>query len=211
MLLPEKRDLVGRAVLTCYFTLAAALQVKKIIAADDQSWLHLAAGIAVLGFLMLVVGTTLTRLPPVRSAQGWSPRLVALLGAFGAVSVATVPQMEVSQQLRDAADVIVIGGFSLCIWCLWWLGRSFSVMPQARRLVTRGPYRFVRHPLYVCETATLIGLILRNPAWMTFAIVAVTLVFQYLRILNEETVLRETFPEYDAYARQTPMLVPALR
>ena len=209
-LAPEKRDLIGRAILTFYFTVCATLQIMNL-RSFDGSWLHLAATIATLGFLLLVVGTTLGRLPPVRSAQGLSRQIVALVGAFATVTLVVVPPVEIPAGVRIVADSLVLIGFLLSVWCLWWLGRSFSVMAQARRLVTQGPYRYVRHPLYVCETVALVGILLRNPSAWSFTIAAVALVFQYLRILNEEKVLRDAFPEYEEYARSTPMLMPAFR
>lgn len=210
MLSSSTRDLIGRGTLTFYFAICATLKVLQIIASHGTT-LDLIANIATLGFMLLIVAMTLIRLPPVNSAEGISPRVVALLGAFATVTFVALPPIEVSPELRIASDVLVIVGFSLCVWCLWWLGRSFSVMAQARRLVTGGPYRYVRHPLYVCEVVALAGIILRNPTWPAFVIAAVALLFQYLRIKNEENVLRGTFPEYNDYARSTPMLVPTLR
>ena len=46
-------------------------------------------------------------------------------------------------------------------WTLSFLGRSFSVMPEARRLVTTGPYSIVRHPLYLFELLGVIGILLQ--------------------------------------------------
>ena len=43
------------------------------------------------------------------------------------------------------------------ILVLWRLGKSFSIMPEARKLVTGGPYACARHPLYTVEIITIIG------------------------------------------------------
>ncbi|QND58650.1 hypothetical protein HB778_20170 [Mesorhizobium huakuii] len=68
----------------------------------------------------------------------------------------------------------------------------------------------MRHPLYACEAIVLLGLVLRNPTWITVAIGATALAFQYRRLINEEKVLQAAFPEYDAYRQATPMLVPSI-
>ena len=42
-----------------------------------------------------------------------------------------------------------------------YLGKSFSIIPQARRLVREGPYSVVRHPLYLAEEVALLSCLLR--------------------------------------------------
>lgn len=211
---PAMRDFAGRATMTLYFTVCATLKAAAI-AADVSNvdwtvrWLvDIGASIAALGFMVLVVLTTVARLPPVKTAQGIEPRISALIGCFATVTLIAVPRIQVAPQLEVMADLITIIGFVLCIWCLRWLGRSFSILAQARRLVTAGPYQIVRHPLYACEAIVLLGVILRNPTWSTVVVGAIVVAFQYRRIVNEEIVLRRAFPEYDLYRRTTPMLIP---
>jgi len=212
----QAREFIGRSALTFYFTLCATLKAMAVYKlAANAGWevrdvIAIASGIAGLGFLLLIVGTTIARLPPQRSATGIQPRVVALIGAFATTTFIALPPVEVSPAIELLADVIVLIGCVLCIACLAWLGRSFSVMAQARKLVTAGPYRLVRHPLYTCEAVMLAGIILRNPSWLALAIASLALAFQYLRIRNEEEVLQSVFPQYAAYADQTPMLVPGL-
>ncbi|MFD2055875.1 methyltransferase family protein [Mesorhizobium calcicola] len=212
---PTVRDFVGRATLTFYFAFGAAIKVGALmlalphIAWTPASSVDFAADVASLGFLVLMVVSTVTRLPPVKTAQGIEPRIAALLGCFATVTLIVVPRVQILPQLELFADLIILCGFTLCILCLWWLGRSFSITAQARRLVTAGPYRIVRHPLYVCEAIVLVGIVLRNPTWATVAICAVALTFQYRRLVNEEKVLQAAFPEYESYKRTTPMLFPS--
>ncbi|MBZ9821453.1 methyltransferase family protein [Mesorhizobium sp. CA4] len=211
---PTTRDFIGRAAMTLYFTVCATLKAATTIADISTaewtvSWsIDIVASIAALGFMMLVVATTVTRLPPVKTAQGVEPRISALIGCFATVTLIAVPRIQISQQVELVADIITIAGFGLCIWCLWWLGRSFSILAQARRLVTAGPYQIVRHPLYACEAIVLLGIVSRNPTWPTVAVGVIVLAFQYRRIVNEEKVLRAAFPEYQEYAQRVPMLIP---
>ncbi|UCI07290.1 methyltransferase family protein [Mesorhizobium sp. B1-1-8] len=210
------RDFIGRAVMALYFTVCATLKAgTMIVALRDPNWswargISVAADFAALGFLVLIVGTTVARLPPVKTAQGIEPRISALIGCFATVTLIAIPRVQTLPQLELVADLITIIGFTLCIWCLWWLGRSFSITAQARRLVTAGPYQFVRHPLYACEAILLLGIVLRNPIWATVAVAAIVLAFQYRRMVNEEKVLRTAFPEYSAYGQMTPMLIPSI-
>jgi protein-S-isoprenylcysteine O-methyltransferase Ste14 len=214
---PQTRDLLGRASLCLYFTFCATVKgISVFHLAITSNWppsvvFSLSAEVASLGFLILVVATTLVRLPPIRSAKGIQPRLVALAGAFLTVTLVALPPVQVGATVRLLSDALVLGGFALCIWCLWWLGRSFSVMAQARRLITTGPYGFVRHPLYACEAVALAGIVMSKPSWAALSIAIVALAFQYLRIRNEEAVLREAFPEFQAYSESVPMLLPLSR
>jgi len=91
------------------------------------------------------------------------------------------------------------------------LGRSLSILPEGRRLVTDGPYRWVRHPLYVTEEIAVLGIFLQFLDGAAAAILLVHLAFQFLRMHEEEIVLERAFPEYEAYRRGTPSrLIPGL-
>jgi protein-S-isoprenylcysteine O-methyltransferase Ste14 len=113
---------------------------------------------------------------------------------------------------NEAAQVtglsLVLIGTASSIFCLYWLGRSFSLMATARRLVTTGPYSIVRHPLYICEAVFVLGMVLSHFSMLMVALSAVQFLLQFRRARNEEAILRQTFPEYDDYARRVPMLLP---
>ncbi|RVD65132.1 isoprenylcysteine carboxylmethyltransferase family protein, partial [Mesorhizobium sp. M7A.F.Ca.ET.027.03.2.1] len=92
----------------------------------------------------------------------------------------------------------------------YWLGRTFSIMATARKLVTSGPYAVVRHPLYICEAIFVSGVIISHLSALMVALGALQFLLQYRRARNEESILRQTFPDYEAYERTTPMLIPSL-
>jgi len=69
------------------------------------------------------------------------------------------------------------------------LGRSFGVIAANRGVVTLGPYRLIRHPMYLGYTITHIGFLLSMPSAVTAVLYATTLGVQILRILREENVL----------------------
>jgi protein-S-isoprenylcysteine O-methyltransferase Ste14 len=91
------------------------------------------------------------------------------------------------------------------------LGRCFGILPDVRGLVTRGPYRLVRHPLYLGELTAVLGVVLgsRDPLWA-----GLTWLFcvglQLVRTGYEERNIRAEFPEYDAYAARTKRLIPGV-
>jgi protein-S-isoprenylcysteine O-methyltransferase Ste14 len=92
-----------------------------------------------------------------------------------------------------------------------WLGRSFSIMAEARGLVTRGPYAIVRHPLYVAEEIAVIGMVLLNWSLLAVLLACAQWALQLRRMRHEEEVLETAFPDYASYAARTPRWLPALR
>ena len=84
------------------------------------------------------------------------------------------------------------------------LGSAFSAMPQARRLVTRGLYSKLRHPIYVFGCLAYFGSLLALQVWpILLAWVALTPI-ELLRARREDRVLADAFgSEYTAYRRRT--------
>jgi protein-S-isoprenylcysteine O-methyltransferase Ste14 len=79
-----------------------------------------------------------------------------------------------------------------------------------RHLVVRGPYRWVRNPMYVALVAIVVGqaLVLGSTALLIYVAV-VALTFHTFVVLYEEPTLRERFgTEYDAYAARVPRWIP---
>ena len=174
----------------------------------DRTLLHIAARASNALFLALVVATTVTRLRPLRKAAGVEPRVSALLGAFLLTSLAVLPRAELPPIAVAISSALVIIGMSASFVVLRWLGKSFSIMAEARGLVTHGPYAIVRHPLYICEEIAIIGMFIQVVSPVALLIVIVQGLFQFRRMLNEEKILKATFAEYESYAARTPRLIP---
>jgi protein-S-isoprenylcysteine O-methyltransferase Ste14 len=106
-----------------------------------------------------------------------------------------------------------LSGLLIVAWARLAFGfRSFhfAASPTQGGLVTRGPYRYVRNPIYsgallVIVTGMAVHFSLGN---LSLALVAV--VSLLTRMLCEERLLPATYPEYVEYARRTPRLVPFL-
>jgi protein-S-isoprenylcysteine O-methyltransferase Ste14 len=81
------------------------------------------------------------------------------------------------------------------------LGRAFGLLPACRGVVTRGPYRVVRHPIYLGYLIGHVGFLLVNFSWQNAAVLALLYGAQLVRIQREESVLAENH-EYRAYQRR---------
>ena len=89
------------------------------------------------------------------------------------------------------------------------LGRSFGLLPAQRGLVVRGPYRVVRHPIYLGYLIGHIGFLLVNASPRNAAVLALLYVAQVVRMRREEAVLDDAQAGYRAYCRRVPWrLIP---
>jgi protein-S-isoprenylcysteine O-methyltransferase Ste14 len=161
-------------------------------------------------FLLLLAAATILRARPRGKARGLEPRISALIGAFLVYAIPLFPRRELSLTAEMVSTLLVLFGSAAAIYTLLRLGRSFSMMSEARRLVTSGPYRFVRHPLYVAEELAIIGISMQFFSLSTAFVLAVQIAFQLRRMHNEEAVLTESFPEYAAYRQRTARLLPGI-
>jgi protein-S-isoprenylcysteine O-methyltransferase Ste14 len=110
---------------------------------------------------------------------------------------------------------IAASGVALRTWSIMTLGRFFTydvTIQPGHRVVTAGPYRWVRHPSYTGGLVGLLGLgVALGSAAAVLALVVVPLIGVLIRIRHEERTLRTALgAEYDAYAARTPRLVPGI-
>ncbi len=107
--------------------------------------------------------------------------------------------------------VVFASGIALAVWARVHLGRNWG-MPMTQKaepeLVTSGPYRFVRHPIYSGLLAGVLGTALATNL-IGLIVVAILGGFFYFSASMEEKNLTATFPTaYPAYRASTKMLVP---
>lgn len=103
--------------------------------------------------------------------------------------------------LPPLATAIGAAGYCLVLWSLCSLGTSFGVAPADRGLIVQGPYRFVRHPMYLGEILLRFTLALCSPEPIWAGLLAVVLlVIQVARILREEQWIRG-YRLYAGYVR----------
>ena len=165
---------------------------------------------ATLAFFALSIVLYMLRYIPQRTAPGFYPRFAAVAGTFSSLGFLLLPQPELSSALYLASLLLLIAGIVFSICALLVLGRSISLVPAARRLVTGGPYALVRHPLYLGEMAAVAGIAVQHWSVWALLLLGVSWAFQFQRMKYEERVLTESFPEYKDYMARTARLVPGV-
>ena len=116
-----------------------------------------------------------------------------------------------SPVLGAIGAVVLASGLVLAVWARLHLGRNWG-MPMSQRvepeLVTSGPYRFVRHPIYSGLLLGLIGTALATNL-LGLGLAVILGAYFYYSASVEERNLTETFPTaYPAYRTATKMLIP---
>ena len=131
---------------------------------------------------------------PAAKARGIEPRISALIGTFLLTVMVLFPRRELSPSADIVSTLLTLGGSIFAVVVLTQLREAFSIMAEARYLVTTGVYGVVRHPLYLAEEIAAIGVVMQFFALWTAAILAVQIGFQLRRMRNEEVILAEIFP-----------------
>ncbi len=174
-----------------------------------------ASRLAFVTFLLLLLFFFIVRLRPLAKAPGVGARVVAICGTFLPTMFGLLPRYEESALLNIASFTCIAISNILSAYGFSYLSRSASIMAEARRLVTAGPYRVVRHPVYLFEELAVVGVTLTflwppRVAGLALLIFAAHGWCQLLRMRNEESVLQAAFPEYEEYKRHTARMVPGL-
>ena len=91
-----------------------------------------------------------------------------------------------------------LAGYGLILWSLVTLGKRFGIAPADRGIISRGPYRFVRHPMYLGELIFRAALLFSSYNLALDIVLIITLAaIQCLRIIREE----KSISGYGCYAR----------
>jgi protein-S-isoprenylcysteine O-methyltransferase Ste14 len=110
-----------------------------------------------------------------------------------------------------AINTVLIAAGALNMVGLVAMRKSFAIMAEARVLVRSGPYRWVRHPMYLAHFVIFLCVMLLRFSPVTLALYVVFIAGQIARALIEERKLLETFPEYAEYRSRTGMFLPKRR
>lgn len=140
------------------------------------------------------------------------PPGLLLVSAFLLLRIFTTDNLAVHSRILQVVGVIVfLSGLGLAVWARIYLGRNWG-MPMTQKdepeLVTSGPYRFVRHPIYSGILLAILGTALATNIYWLVALGVMGIYFVYSARV-EERMLTTSFPAaYPSYRAKTKMLIP---
>ena len=134
--------------------------------------------------------------------------LVVMIGAL--IGLYKIGVLFTAQPVAIALQLLAVG---LMIWARVTFGRrSFhaAANPTAGGLVTTGPYRIIRHPIYTAVCLFGWAAIVVHWSLVSVAFGIVLLLGALMRMLCEEQLVKQKYPEYVEYAKVTKRMVPYL-
>jgi protein-S-isoprenylcysteine O-methyltransferase Ste14 len=151
-----------------------------------------------------------------RGSRGWKNRPPVYLVIVGVVLLRSYKPGSLATHgaaLHAVGATLLVSGLAVSVWARIFLGRNWG-MPMTRKeepeLITSGPYRYVRHPIYSGILLALVGTALAtNLYWLIVLGVMGPYFIHSARV--EERLMIATFPTaYRSYRANTKMLVPFL-
>jgi len=195
-------DLLSRVLISVLFTLLCINIFGNFMVTGRVT------GLLMLASEALVVVLTVVRRPALLVDRSVAARVVTTLALVGP------PLLRASDVVPLLPDALTAGvsalGVALVVLGKIALGRSFGLVPANRGVVVRGPYTFVRHPIYTGYLITHVAFFLADPIPWNAAVILVADTALILRALMEERVLSADV-EYQGYCRRVGWhLVPGV-
>jgi len=135
-------------------------------------------------FLMVLHSQPKRRAPLLHRIVAWISALLPLC-------------FQVDAEIPPFSRFASLAGVSIAIWALFSLGRSFDVAPVDRELVQKGPYKFVRHPMYASEIISILAIVLLDLSPMNIIFTVLLIATIVLRIYWEENIISGYKPYVD--------------
>lgn len=162
-------------------------------------------------FNVLIIFLYLLRSRAQLSSNSLAANTIAILGTFLPLFLSFLSRPEsINPTAVLAGDIFIIAGMAFSVYSVPHLGKNFSIIPQARNLVQSGPYKFVRHPLYLGELISSVGLVLAAVTFSMILYFVCLVICQVYRALQEEKILTSVFPEYHNYRSKTARFLPGI-
>jgi len=138
-----------------------------------------------------------------------------LPGIYAATGFPESAEYPASIWMVVLGGLVFAAGLGVFRWSHKALGRNWSITLEIRekhKVVSSGPYKFVRHPMYLSFLLMGLGQAMLLPNWVagTAGIIGFAVLF-FLRVDKEERMMQESLgPEYEQYMKQTKRIIPFL-
>jgi len=159
----------------------------------------------------------------VEGTEPWDRLLMGIVGLLGPMVTMIVAGLDhrfawaqgVPQAAQWLAVLVTAGGYGIAVWAMV-VNRYFSAVvriqaDRGHKVVTAGPYRFVRHPAYAGSLWAYWAFPIMLDTLSVFVPALIMTVVLIIRTRLEDQMLREKLPGYQSYAEKTPYrLIPGL-
>jgi protein-S-isoprenylcysteine O-methyltransferase Ste14 len=166
--------------------------------------------VLVMAFYALIIWCYLRRGPALATSGSVTAHAAALAATWLPFVFPLLHGAPSGPGRQAISDLLLMSGMAWAVWSLRFLGRNVSVLAQARDVVDRGPYRWVRHPLYAGEIVSSLGVAIATNSVTAVVAWLVLCALQAYRALREEQVLLAALPAYRDYRSRTAALLPGL-
>ncbi len=158
---------------------------------------------------------------PTKERQDWGGKLFtfAFLTVMFLLLAGEIPWFGINSRLWPynepvlfLAYALTLAGLASLIWARWSLGTNWSATVTFRdghELIERGPYRFVRHPIYTGMLLMVAGTATALASWSALLSVVICFLGHWWKLKREEALLTKHFPDtYPRYKLRTKALIP---
>lgn len=130
------------------------------------------------------------------------------------ILIVTLLYLLISGNLLSLSPFVIAAQLSAVALSLWarrsFQAGQFSIHPEPKegQLLLRGPYQFIRHPMYASALLLIWSGLLGHVSPINVAIGAIITGVVAIRIVIEEQLLRTCYPDYTEYSRKTKRIIP---
>lgn len=187
---PKEFVVLCWAIFLGYFFVSAFF-TKRTVERVGRAW-RILFTVALLGALIVI------RFPAVRGAT------------FSELAGGTIWPSSLTDEI--VADAITLGGLVVALWARTALGGNWSTnveFKEKHELITRGPYQYVRHPIYSGLLFMILGAMIIYDHAVGLVIFVIIFIGFWIRSRQEEKLLTKHFPQaYPQYKTRVKALIP---
>jgi protein-S-isoprenylcysteine O-methyltransferase Ste14 len=189
---------------------------------NGHHWLHLAS-IAWIVFIVYWV-VSAQKLKSIKQREPRGERLIQIVLMAAAYILMFKEQIgrgwlatrfvPASPTIGKFGVAVTVVGIAFAIWARWHLGENWSAtvtLKEGHELISSGPYRYIRHPIYTGMLLAFVGTALALGEYRALISVCMVMVAFYIKAKKEELFLSQEFGEkFREHSRRTGMFLPRL-